>query len=184
MESIKSKVFNYLTGSQKSELCHYISKFAKKHSDKATDDILNLLIEEEKYYIEINSSRHPWIIDYFEDETFYKDLALCIREIQRKLEYNEKQKPYFEKQKEYQKEQRKILRDKKMSKQPPTQKQVAYYKALCRKLDIDSNTIDLENASKLDLKIALDAILNEEGESKKQNILLKLENIVKSRMVL
>jgi len=179
MESIKSKVFNYLTSSQKSELCHYISKFTKKHSGKSIDDILNLLIEEEKYYIEINSSRHPWIGDYLEDEVFYKDLALYIKEIQKKLDYNERQKPYLEKQKEYLKEQRKVLRDKKMSKQPPTQKQIAYYKALCRKLDIDIKTIDLENASRLDLKNALDAILNEEGEFKKQNILLKLQNIVK-----
>jgi len=181
MESIKSKVFNYLTSSQKSELCHYISKFTKKHSGKSTDDILNLLVEEEKYYLEIDSSRHPWIGDYLDDETFYKDLALYIKEIQCKLNYQEKQKPYLEKQKEYQKEQRKIARNRKMSKQPPTQKQVSYYKALCRKLDIDIKTIDLENASRLDLKNALDAILNEEGEFKKQNILLKLQEIVKSR---
>jgi len=184
MESVKSKVFNYLTSSQKSELCHYISKFTKKHSDKSIDNILNLLIEEEQYYIDIDSSRHPWTCEFLGDETFHKDLALYIREIKRKLEYNEKQKPFIEKQKEYLKTQRKELREQKMSKQLPTAKQVAYYKALCRKFEINIDTIDLENASRLDLKNALDVILSEEGESKKQNILIKLQNIVKSRNIL
>ncbi|MDD3013963.1 MAG: hypothetical protein PHC34_09705 [Candidatus Gastranaerophilales bacterium] len=145
------------------------------------EDILNLLLEEEKYYIEIDSSRHPWIDEFLEYEVFHKDLVIYIKEIQRKLEYKEKQKPYLEKQKEYLKDQRKFLREKKMSKQPPTPKQVAYYKALCHKLEIDIKTIDLENASRLDLKNALDALLNEEGEFKKQNILLKLQNIVKTK---
>lgn len=179
MESVKSKVFSYLTGAQKSELCHYVAKFTKRYSDKSAQEVLSLFLEEETYYLEIDSSRHPWIDEFTDDETFHKDLILYIKDIQRKLEFKEKQKPYLEKQKVYQKEQRKVLREKKMSVQPPTQKQVAYYKALCRKFKIDIKTIDLETASRLDLKNALDALLNEEGELKKQTILLKLQEIEK-----
>lgn len=182
METVKNKVFNYLTNSQKSEICHYISLFVKKHSGKTTDEILSLFIEEEKYYLEINSSRHPWIVDYIDNEEFNRDSILYIKENQRKYKYRESQKVYTEKQKDYQKEQRKIIRDRKMSKLPPTPNQIAYYKALCRKYGIEVNSIDLEKASRLDLGNAIDGLLKEEHKSDKQAVLSKLNEIIQSRL--
>lgn len=181
MDTVKSKVFNYLTGSQKSDLCHYISKFVKNIYDKESDEILELFIEEEKYYLEVDASRHLWIVDYLDDKRFYKDLTLYIRENQRKYQVKESQKGYVEKQKEFQKEQRKVARDRKMQRQAPTSRQLAYYKALCRRYNIDINSLDLEKASKLDLRNAIDALLSEEHSSEKQNILLRLNEIIESR---
>ncbi len=181
MDTIKSKVFNYLTGSQKSDLCHYISKFVKNYYDKETDEILALFIEEEKYYLEVDASRHPWIVDYLDDKQFYKDLTLYINENKRKYRYKESQKEFVEKQKEFLKEQRKVARDRKMSGQSPTSKQKAYYKALCKRYNIDINSIDLEKTSKLDLRNAIDALLTEQHTSDKQNILSRLNQIIESR---
>ena len=181
METVKSRVFNYLTKSQKSELCHYISKFVKKFFGKSTDEILALYIEEEKYYLEIDSSRHPWIIDYIDDEQFYKDLTSYIRENERKYELKESQRGYIEKQKEHQKEQRKVARDRKMSREAPTKNQLAYYKVLCKKFGIKADSIDLEKATKLDLRNAIDALLTEEHKSGKENILARLNSLIEAK---
>ena len=79
METVKSRVFNYLTKAQKSELCHFISKFVKHHYGKNYDEIMVLFLEDEKYYIEMDSSRHPWIVEYFDDRDFLNDLKLYIK---------------------------------------------------------------------------------------------------------
>jgi len=42
--------------------------------------------------------------------------------------------------------------------------------------------MDLDKASKLDLKNAIDALLNEEHKSGKENILLKLNEIIEERI--
>ena len=181
MNTIKSRVFNYLTGPQKSDICHYISKFVKKYYDKETGEILSLFMEEEKYYLEVDASRFPWIIDYIDDPRFYRDLTLFINDNKRKYEYKESQKEYVDKQKEFLKEQRKVARDRKMSWQPATPKQKSYYKALCKKFNIDIETIDLEKASKLDLRNAIDALLSEQYISDKKNILSRLNEIIESR---
>ena len=195
MESIKSKVFNYLTSSQKSELCHYVSKFVKKHFGKTIDEIFSLYIEEEEYYLKLDSSRHPWIADYINDADFHKDLNLYIKENQFKCSLNEKQKPIIEKQKLYEKQQRKITKDRKMSKEPPTKRQIYYYRALCKKHDL-TETIAIENASKLELKNAIDfllsnannnpsntaeSLLNEKHKSNKDAMLSKLNQLIKSK---
>jgi hypothetical protein len=178
MDSIKSKIFIYLSSAQKSEFCHYVATFTKKNHDKSFDNIADLLIEEEKYYLEIDSSRHPWIEEFLEEETLFKDLILFIKDVQRKLLYKEQQKPFLEKQKVYMKEQRKFLRDQKMSKTPPTQKQVAYFKSLCKKYGIDTQIINPENASRLDYKNALNILLDKEALTDKENIILKLKSLI------
>jgi hypothetical protein len=183
METVKSKIFNYLTKSQKSDICHYISIFVKTRYGKGEDEILAEFIEEERYYLEIVASRHPWIIDYLDDPGFYKDVSMYISENQRKYQYKEAQKPYIEKQKEYQKEQRKIARDRKMQRERPTPKQISYYKALCKKYDIEISSIDLENASKFDLRNAIDTLLTEQHTTDKQKILSRLNEIIKARQI-
>ncbi|MFH0702286.1 MAG: hypothetical protein V2B14_01950 [bacterium] len=178
MNTLKSRIFNYLTSYQKSDICRFISNFVKKHFDKTTDEILNLFIEEEEYYLKINSSMRAWIANYLEEEQFHKDLILYIQENQRKYKFKEKQEEFKEKQKIFQKELRKTIKDKKMSKQLPTKKQISYYKALCKKYNINI-VIDLEKSSKLELKNSIEALLNEKNKSSKENVLLKLNEIIK-----
>lgn len=163
MQSVKSQIFNYLTKIQKSYICRYIASFVKKDFDKTIEELAEKLVEDQKYYLEINSSRFPWIAEFIDEEEFLNDLNIYIKECRMKCKYKESQKPLIEKQKAYMKEQRKKLREFKQSKEAPTKKQLSYYKKLCDKHKIE-NKIDTENASKLDLKIAISGIL-ESAES-------------------
>jgi|GEM_PF-934604 len=173
----KSKIFNYLTKAQKSDLCHYIASFVKKHFSKESSEIADQFIQEEKYYLNINSSRFPWLEEYIENEEFLKELELYVKENQKKCLYKEKQKPLYEKQKVYAKEQRKKIQEFKMSKQPPTKAQISYYKSLCKKHGIN-NHLDPENFSKLDLRNAISKILDESEQTTKEELLSHLKKVL------
>ncbi len=175
--SAKKQIFNYLSKAQKSDLCHYIASFVKKNFNKELPEIVDLFIEEEKYYLEINSTRFPWLDEYIENEDFLKDLELYIKENRKKCLYKEKQRPIYEKQKAYAKEQRKKVQEFKMSKQPPSKAQLSYYKALCKKHNIKS-PFNPEQASKLDLKNAISMILESAERSEKENILSQLAHLI------
>lgn len=179
MQSVKPQVFNYLTKVQKSDLCDYIASFVKKDFEETTDKLAEKFIEDQKYYLEIDSTRFPYLAEFIDEPEFFKDLKLFIKENQRKYKYKEAQKPLYEKQKAYMKEQRKIIKEKQMSKEPPTKAQVSYYKALCRKYKIESS-LDMEHASKLDLRDAIDEILKKVEASDREFVLQKLDNIKES----
>jgi len=173
--SVKSKVFNYLTKAQKSELCHFLSKFTQKNKEKTAAEIAEKFLEDERYYLDINSSRHPWIDEYLDDELFYKEINDYIKDQLLKYAIKERQKPYIEKQKELAKAQRKQAKEFKMSKEPPTKAQMSYYKSLCKKYNLNQE-LD-ENSSKLDYKNAISKIL--ETYSDKEDILKKLNEIIR-----
>jgi len=160
MQSVKPQIFNDLTKVQKSDLCHFITSFVKKAFEKPTEKLAEKFVEDQKYYLEINSSRFPWIDEYLDEPEFLAHLELYIKECQKKCKYKESQKPLYEKQKAYLKEKRKEIRENNMAKEPPTKAQVSYYKSLCRKGKIE-NPLNTENSSKLDLRNAIDGILKE-----------------------
>ncbi len=172
----KNKIFNYLTKAQKSDLCHYIASFVKKHFNKEISDITDLFIEAEKHYLTINSSRFPWIDDYLENEEFLKELELYVKENRKKYLYKEKQKPLYEKQKAFAKEQRKKAQEIKMSKQPPTKAQISYYKALCKKNNIDF-PLNEKTFSRLDFKNAISIILENSEYTKKSELFARLKKV-------
>jgi hypothetical protein len=150
-------LFNYFSKQQKSALCHSIKSYVKKNIDK--DNLVDLYLEDEEYYIELDSSRVYFIKEYLEDTQFLKDLNSYFYECQKYYEYQKKLEPYKQQQKEFAKEQRKKARDFKRSKEPPTKKQISYYKALCQKYNIELK--DLTNLSKLDLINLISGIKNE-----------------------
>lgn len=158
MYSVKSTVFNYLTKAQKSDFCHYLASFVKKHYKQQTSAILDKFMEDERHYLAINSTRFPWLEEYLENDEFFKDMDLYIKECQKKCELAERQRPIYEKQKEYAKQQRKLVQERKMAKLPPTKAQVAFYDKLCKKYG-QENDIDKETASRLDYKLAIEGIL-------------------------
>ncbi len=90
MQSVKPNIFNYLTKIQKSDICHYIALFVKKDFDKNIEILADKFIEEQKYYLEINSSRFPWIGEFIDEPDFIKDLDLYIKESSKKCKYNDK----------------------------------------------------------------------------------------------
>lgn len=176
MKSIKNLVFNYLTKNQKSDLCHCVSKFVKKHFDKTTEEIISLYFEESRYYLDMGQSNQIWIGDFIDDDAFYKDMYKFVKETQISCEFKERQKPILEKQKIYMKEQRRAAQKYKMSKTPPTPKQLSYYKSLCKKFDIEITILNIESASKLDLKNAIEILLTDSEKNQKESLLKNLES--------
>lgn len=187
MFAVKKQLFNYLSKNQKSDFCKYFESYVKKHAkEKGKDALLQSFLEDEKYYLEINSSRFEWIEEYLDDDIFHKELGLYLNEILKKIEYKEKQKPLLEKQKEYNKLQRKNVQEAKMAKDIPTKAQVSYYKSLCKKKNIAIDEEWLKTASKLDYKNAINELVNKEDEAvdvsdEKQRLLAKLKTIQESK---
>lgn len=160
MYSVKANVFNYLTKVQKSDFCHYLASYVKKHYKNQTAEIIDMFIEDEKHYLEIDSTRFPWLGEYLENEDFLKDMELMVKENQKKYEYAKRQRPMYEKQKAYAKEQRRIAQRRKMTKLPPTKPQIYFYDKLCKKYGVEKQ-LEPETASRLDYKEAIEKILKE-----------------------
>ena len=165
MYQIKNQIYLNLDKTQKSGLCNYIRAIVKQNLELQAEEVLNKFIEDEKYYLELNSSRFPFLTNLIDDETFLNDTILYIRECKKYYEYREKQKPLIEAQKEFEKKKRKFLQEVKMSKELPTKKQLYYYEKLCKRYNLEIKNV--EELSKLDLRNEIDRILNEYSEISK-----------------
>lgn len=162
MYEIKNRIFLELSKTQKSAICHFLRALVKKGINEKlnveTEDILQKFIEDEKYYLEINSSRFEFLNDFIDDEKFIKDAKLYIAECKKYYDYKKTQEPLIQAQKEFEKKKRKFLQEVKMSKELPTKKQLSYYKSLCKRYNIEKSP---EELSKLDLRNLINGILNE-----------------------
>lgn len=159
MYQIKSQIYINLDKTQKSGICNYIRALVKQNLKLTCSEILDKFLDDEEYYLKINSSRFPFLIDIIDSESFIKDTILYIKECKKYYEYKESQRPYLEKQKEFEKKKRKFLQEVKMSKETPTKKQIYYYNKLCEKYNIEKK--EIETLSKLDIRDEIERILNE-----------------------
>lgn len=159
MYEVKNRIFLEFSKTQKSAICNFLRALVKKLPELGVDEILQKFIDDEKYYLEINSSRFEYLKDFIDDETFISDLALYIKECKKYYDYKKSQAPLIQAQKEFEKEKRKFLKDVKMSKELPTKKQLYYYKTLCKRYNIEEKNV--EDLSRLDLKNLLEEIVNE-----------------------
>lgn len=159
MYEVKNRIFLELSKTQKSALCNYLRANCKKMPDIGVDEILSKFIDDEKYYLEINSSRFEFLKEFLDDEKFISEVKLYIKECKKYYDYKKSQEPLIQAQKEFEKKKRKFLQEVKMSKELPTKKQISYYKSLCKRYNIDKK--DLEEFSKLDLKNMITEILDE-----------------------
>ena len=159
MYQIKSKIYQDFDKTQKSGICNYLRALVKQNLNLTCSEILDKFLEDEKYYLELNSSRFPFLSEYINNEIFIKDSELYIIECKKYYEYKESQRPYIEKQKEFEKKKRKFLQEVKMSKEEPTKKQLYYYDKLCKRYNIEKK--NYEELSKLDLRNEIERILNE-----------------------
>ena len=162
MYQIKSRIYPYFDKTQKSGICNYIRALVKQNLNKTCSEILDKFLEDEKYYLELNSSRFPFLYDVIENIDFLKDTESYINECRKYYSYKESQRPFIEKQKEFEKKKRKFLQEVKMSKEPPTQKQIYYYEKLCKKYSLEQK--DVKILSKLDLRNEIERIINEHTE--------------------
>ncbi len=147
---IKQNLFLYLTPRQKSQLLSYLKSFIKKHANLSVEDIFDKFAEEENYYNEIENPHFEFVIEYFENEDFYREFKLFAGAVFEELKYKEAQKPILEAQKAKAREFRKKAQDFKMSKMKPTKKQLYYYEKVAKAHGVPLN--DIENASRLDLR--------------------------------
>lgn len=150
-------ILNTLTKTQKSALTHFLKALTKKSEIKDENKIINKFIDDEYYYNEVGNPHFEWVIEFLDDEEFIKEVKFLVKKYIFEFEQKEKQKPFLDAMKQKQKEY--IL-----SKQPPTEKQLKYYKRLCKKYKLEEK--NSENLSKLDLKNMIGEILD--NESKKQ----------------
>lgn len=159
MYEVKNKIFLDFSKTQKSALCNFLRALVKKLPDLSIDEILEKFLEDEKYYLEINSSRFEFLNDFIDDENFVSESKLFIKECKKYYDYKKSQAPIIQAQKEFEKKKRKFLQEVKMSKELPTKKQLYYYKNLCKRYNIEKR--EEESLSKLDLRNLIDEILNE-----------------------
>lgn len=157
MYEIKKQIYLDLTKNQKSSLLSYLRAFTKKFPNLKEEEILNKFVEDEKYYLEIDSSRFEFLQDKIDDETFLSDSLKYIKECKKYYENKEKQRPLIEAQKAYDKQKREYLKKVKMSKEPPTKKQLYYYEKLCKKYGLEQKELN----SKLEALEEIDKIIEE-----------------------
>ena len=131
----------------------------KQNPELSCEDILEKFLEDERYYFELNASRFPFLETKLDDVQFLSDTRDYIKECIKYYDYKAKQRPIIEAQKEFEKKKRKFLQEVKMSKEPPTKKQLYYYDRLCKRYNIEKK--DTEALSKLDLKNEIERILDE-----------------------
>ena len=165
MYQIKNRIYQEFDKNQKSGICNYLRALVKQNLSLSCTEILNKFLDDEKYYLELKTSRFPFLAEYIEDRTFLKDTADYIKECKQYYEYKEKQRPIIEANKEFEKKKRKFLQEVKMSKEKPTKKQLYYYDRLCKKYSIEKK--DVEVLSKLDLRNEIERILNEHSDDYK-----------------
>ena len=165
MYQIKNRIYLDFDKTQKSAVCNYIRAICKQNTELSVDEILNKFIEDEKYYLDLNASRFPFLADVIDEVQFLNDTKDYIKECLKYYEYKEKQRPIIEAQKEFEKKKRKFLQEVKMSKEPPTKKQLYYYDRLCKKYSIEKKNV--EELSKLDLRDEIERILDEHSSDYK-----------------
>ena len=157
MYEIKKEIYQNLTKNQKSALCNYLRALVKKSECQNIEEIWQKFVEDEKYYLELNCSRFEFLSEILYEDWFKYDTIKYLNECKKYYDYKEKQKPIIEANKEYEKKKREFLREIKMSKEPPTKKQLYYYEKLCKKYNLEKKGL----TSKLEAKNEIDKIIKE-----------------------
>lgn len=157
MYEIKKNIYLNFTKNQKSGLCNYLRALVKKSPDLSSNEVFTKFIEDEKYYLELNCSRFEFLKDIIDEEWFKKDTLKYLNECIKYYQYKEAQRPIIEANKAFEKQKREFLKRVKMSKTPPTKKQIYYYDKLCKKYNIEKE----ELVSKLDAMEKIDKIIQE-----------------------
>ena len=157
MYVIKSQIYLTMTKTQKSALCNFLRALVKKSSNLSVEDIFYKFLDDERYYFEINNPHFEFLKDYLEDEQFFSDTQLYLRECRKYYDYKKKQEPIIQTQKEYEKKKREFLREVKMKNEDNTKKKLYYYERLCEKYNIEKK----ELSSKFEAKNEIERIINE-----------------------
>ena len=159
MYEVKKSVFLSLSKNQKSALCNYLKAFVKKNFELPVAEIFQKFYDDEKYYLEMNSSRFEFLSLLLDDEDFQKDAGKYIQACIEYFENKKAQEPIIQAQKEYEKRKREFLKQVKMQHEMPTKKQLYYYDVLCKKYGLTKENTD--EMSKFDIKEKISRIIDE-----------------------
>ena len=165
MYQIKNRIYPAFDKTQKSGVCNYLRALVKQNPELSCSEILDKFLDDERYYLELNASRFPFLAEVIDDAEFLRDTEDYIKECVKYYEYKERQRPIIEANKAFEKKKRKFLQEVKMSKEKPTKKQLYYYDRLCKKYSIKKKNV--EELSKLDLRNEIESILNEHSDDYK-----------------
>jgi hypothetical protein len=144
--NVKKQIYQGFSKTQKAALCNFLRALVKKSPETTAEKF----IEDERYYFAQGQPRFEFV--NLDDERFLKETTLYMNECRKFYEY---QKPFVQAQKE----RRRVLRDEKMKREPPTQKQVKFYKSLCERYNLD--IMDEGQMSKYSVREAIAEVLNE-----------------------
>lgn len=156
--NIKKSLFVYLTQRQKSQLFGTLSAYVQKFPELCAQDLLYKFLDDEKYYLDMGNPHFEFVGDYFNNDKFLKDIEKYFNHLKKEQAQKEKMRPYIDKQKAYAKQMRQKAKEYRLSKLPPTKKQIKYYLRLVRVYDLELK--DVNNASRLDLMNWIDDILS------------------------
>lgn len=157
MYEVKKQIYLDLTKNQKASLFTYLRALVKKSQNLSVEEIWESFVTDERYYQELGCSRFEFLSEKLDDDLFKSDTMKYLSECKKYYDYKEKQRPILEANKEFEKKKRKFLQEVKMSKTPPTQKQLYYYDRLCKKYNIEK----VELTSKLEARDMIDKIITE-----------------------
>ena len=104
MYQIKNRIYPAFDKTQKSGICNFLRALVKQNLDLSCSEILEKFLEDQKYYLELNASRFPFLENVIDDSDFLKDTEDYIKECIKYYEYKEKQRPIIEANKEFEKE--------------------------------------------------------------------------------
>ena len=106
------------------------------------------VIENEYEYIDLSK------------ETHLSDIKKYVKACKKHFDYKVAMRPVYEEQKRIQKEIRHKILEEKQKKEPPTKKQISYYKSLCKGKNEEPK--DIDSLSKYDIKIEIQRLLGED----------------------
>ena len=103
MYQIKNRIYPNFDKTQKTAICNFLRALVKQNLNLGENKILNKFLEDERYYLELNSSRFPFLKDFIEDSEFQKDTFNYIKECIKYYKYKESMQPIIQAQKEFEK---------------------------------------------------------------------------------
>lgn len=155
MYSIKKVIFTELSKNQKADFLSFIKLYVKNFQECDEESIYYNLLDELEYFKEVGQGRFEFI-DLSSDK-YLSDIRKYIKACKKHFDYKRTMRPVYEEQKRIQKEIRHKILEEKQKKEPPTKKQISYYKSLCKKNGIEAKNI--EELSKYDIKIEISALV-------------------------
>lgn len=81
MYQIKNRIYPAFDKTQKSGICNFLRALVKQNLGLSYSEILDKFIEDQKYYLELNASRFPFLEDIIDDNNFLKDTEDYIKDV-------------------------------------------------------------------------------------------------------